>query len=75
MLSVNGEFDAATTESRTAGIVGNNPRGSREIPESSGFSELYRSETRCCFPISAGLAPAGSQPASYNERIELSRSP
>ena len=44
MSSVKGEFDIAGTESRTTGMVGNNPRGSREITETSNFSELDRSE-------------------------------
>ncbi len=57
-------------------MVGNNPRGSWEIPVTSHFSELDRSEkARCRFPISAGLAPAGSQLASYIERIALTGSP
>ena len=57
-------------------MVGNNPRGSWVIPETSNFSELDRSEkARCHVPISAGLAPVGSQLASYNKRTALCRSP
>ena len=44
MLSGKGEFDVASTESRTTGMVGNNPRGSWEIPEATNFSELDPSE-------------------------------
>jgi len=76
MLRVNGEFDIARTESSAAGMVGNNPRESWKIPDTSDVSELDRSEkASTAIPISAGLAPAGSQLVSYNERIELSRSP
>ena len=48
MSSVEGEFDVASMESRTKCMVGNNPRGSWEIPESSNFSELDRSEKARC---------------------------
>jgi hypothetical protein len=45
MSSDHGEFDEAPTESKTTGTVGNFPHGSRETPETSGFSmESDRSE-------------------------------
>ena len=76
LLRVTDSIPTSGTASRTTGMVGINPRGSWEIPEISNFSELDRSEkARCHVPISAGLAPVGSQLASYNERTSLSRSP
>ena len=42
------EFDVASTESRTTCMIGNNPRGSCEMPGTSSFSELYRSEKVRC---------------------------
>ena len=47
-LSANGEFNVAYTESRTTCMARNNPRGSWEIPETSNFSELDRSEKARC---------------------------
>ena len=45
MSNGDGEFDAAPTESKTTGTVGNFPRGSRETPVTSVFSmEAERSE-------------------------------
>ena len=48
MSNVKGEFDVAYSESRATGMIGNNPRGSWEIPETSNFSELDRSEKARC---------------------------
>ena len=55
MLSVKGEFDVASTESRATGMVGNNPCGSREIPMTSNFSELDRSEKGRCHMSLCGV--------------------
>ena len=44
MSNVTGESDNTSTESGTTGMVGNNPRGSWEIPETSLTLELDRSE-------------------------------
>ena len=45
MSSVTGEFDAAPTESKTTGTVGNFPHGSREAPViSASPMEAERSE-------------------------------
>ena len=55
MLSVQGEFDVASSGSRTTGMVGNNPRGSWEIPVTSNFSDLDRSEkARCHMDLRGG---------------------
>jgi hypothetical protein len=45
MSNDSGESDVTPTESKTTGTVGNFPHGSRETPETSGFSiEADRSE-------------------------------
>ena len=45
MSNEEGEFDAAPTESKTTGTVGNFPHGSRETPVTSvSFVEADRSE-------------------------------
>ncbi len=44
MSNVNGESDVSPTESKTTRTVGNNPRGSWEIPETSLSLEMDRSE-------------------------------
>ena len=48
MSNVKGEFNVTSTESRTTCMVGSNFRGSWEIPETSNFSELDRSEKARC---------------------------
>ncbi len=42
MSNVNGESDVAYTESRTTGMVGNNPRGRWETPEAFDSLEVER---------------------------------
>ena len=44
MSNVKGESDVSSTESGTTGMVGNNSRGSWEIPETSLSLEMDRSE-------------------------------
>ena len=44
----NGEPDVTSTESRTTCTVGNIPRGSWEIPETSTSSDVDRSEKARC---------------------------
>jgi hypothetical protein len=48
MSSDHGESDVTPTESKTTRTVGNFPRGSREIPETSVSSEKDRSEKARC---------------------------
>jgi len=48
MSNDNGESDSTSTESGTTGTVGNNPRGSWEIPETSLSLEMDRSEKARC---------------------------
>ena len=48
MSNDNGESDTTSTESGTTGTVGNNPRGSWEIPETSLSLEMDRSEKARC---------------------------
>jgi hypothetical protein len=48
MSNVNGESDVSPTESETTRTVGNNPRGSWEIPETSLSLEMDRSEKVRC---------------------------
>ena len=48
MSNVNGESDVSPTESETTRTVGNDPRGSWEIPETSLSLEMDRSEKVRC---------------------------
>ena len=48
MSNDQGESDVTPTESKTTRTVGNFPRGSREIPETSISSEMDRSEKARC---------------------------
>jgi RNA-directed DNA polymerase len=48
MSNVNGESDVSPTESEATRTVGNNPRGSWEIPETSLLLEMDRSEKARC---------------------------
>ena len=48
MSNDHGESDVTPTESETTRTVGNFPRGSREIPETSASSEADRSEQARC---------------------------